>query len=180
MAYTRGIRWKIGVFVVIFCCTALPSLAADMKMSGEKARPFQGTTIEGKAISLDTFLSRKVIVVLSFWGIRCSACIEEMPALRKIQEDFRNNDVHVLGVNVDGLDHVSLLQMVGEEKIDPKYTLVADPDFKIADAYRMKAAPLTIVVDQSGTIRYVHEDYKPGDEAGIREAIMRLLPAAGK
>lgn len=180
MGYARRNRWTAGVCVLVLCCLALPAVAADKAMVGKKAPSFQGTAIDGKAVSLEALLSRKPVIVLSFWGIRCSACIEEMPALRKIQEDYRNNDVHVLGVNVDGLDPASLRQMMGEEKIDPGYAVVADPDFKIADAYKMKAAPLTIVVDQSGIIRYVHEDYKPGDEAGIREAILSLLPAAGK
>lgn len=161
---------------MVLCRLALPAVADDKKMVGEKAPSFQGTAIDGKAISLDALLSRKQVVVLSFWGIRCSACIEEMPALQKIQEDFRNNDVYVLGVNVDGLDPASLRQMMGEEKIGPKYALVADPDFKIAEAYKMTAVPLTIVVDRSGFVRYVHEGYKPGDESGIREAIVRFLP----
>ncbi len=169
-------RWLPCLILCVMIGTALAN-NVEKKKIGEQAPPFKGTSIQGTPVSLDDLLAAKKAVVLSFWGIRCSPCIEEMPALNKIQEDFGAGGVVVVGVNVDGLDGPSLSQLMGEEKVAPRYRVVADPDFKIVDAYKMTAAPLTIVIDPAGVIRYVHEDYRPGDEKGIRDALTAVVKA---
>ncbi len=56
------------------------------------------------------------------------------------------------------------------------YTVIPDPDFKVVDLYKMTAAPLTVVVDRGGKVRYRHENFVPGDEKGLEEAIRAALP----
>ncbi len=161
-------------------CGTARANAVEKKAVGAKAPAFRGACIDGKTVSLEELLAAGKTVVLSFWGIRCAPCIEEMPALGKIQDDFRESGVAVIGVNVDGLDPAALSQMMAEEKIAPGYRVVADPDFRIIDTYKMTAAPLTIVIDADGVIRYVHEDYRPGDEKGIRDALQAAVRNGAK
>ena len=59
----------------------------------------------------------------------------------------------------------NILNLTGTERTD--------------ELFRMVAAPLTIVVDRGGVVRYVHEDYKPGDEKEL-DAVLSGLSAAGK
>jgi peroxiredoxin len=55
------------------------------------------------------------------------------------------------------------------------YPLVIDPEFELADAYQMMAAPLTIVIAKDGTVRYRHEGYEPSIEATYIDIIEKLL-----
>lgn len=174
--------WLVGAFAAILLLPAAGWAGSPAKgpaaLNGQKAPAFSTSDIDGKTIGLEALLGRYEGVVLNFWGLRCSACLEEIPALNGIQAKYGER-IAVLGVNVDAIDGDTLRQML--EKGGPKisYLVVPDPDFRIIDLYRMVAAPLTIVVDRSGVVRYVHEDYRPGDEKEL-DAVIAGLSAPGK
>lgn len=147
---------------------------------GDIAPDFKGISIQKEAVELGKLLAAGRTVVLSFWGARCSPCLEEMPALRKIQDEFRDRGVAVVGVNADGLDAAALGDLMKEEKIEPGYLVVADPDMRIVDVYKMTVAPLTVIIDKAGVVRFVHEDYRKGDEKAVRDAIKAILTGSPK
>ena len=46
------------------------------------------------------------------------------------------------------------------------------------DAYKIEGAPLSVFIDTTGTIRYYHVGYTPGDEKLYESAVERDPPAA--
>jgi len=142
---------------------------------GTAAPDFAGKTVEGGDVSLAGLRKNAGAVILNFWGLRCGACIEEMPHLTKIAEDFREKGIAVVGVNVDGADVALLKELMDGKNMRPGYTIVADPEFLIAESYQLTAAPLTFIVDREGMIRFRHENYSPGDETKIRDVLNGLL-----
>ncbi len=176
---------RAGIFIAAFLSMAIlragtydaraASPHGDAESVGTQASEFAGKTVDGKDFALSDLRKESEIVVLNFWGLRCGACIEEMPHLAGIAGEFRGKGVTVVGVNVDGADPALLKELMDGKKMEPGYVIVADPEFRIAEAYKMSAAPLTVIIDRKGAVRFRHENYAPGDEKKIREVLIRLL-----
>ena len=67
------------------------------------------TTPEGKKISLRDF--RGKIVMLNFWATWCTPCREEMPAMEKLYQEFKDKNFVIVAVAVkdrkqDAIDFV--------------------------------------------------------------------------
>jgi len=151
----------------------------DAQFVGKPSPAFSVKSLRGREISSVGLAREARAVVLNFWGLRCAACIEEMKPLNELYGKYRDRVV-MIGVNVDGVDAASLADLMKDSGISVDYDVVPDPDFKIADTFKLKAAPLTFVIDGGGIVRYQHEDYRPGDEKGIEEAIKGILESVSK
>ena len=81
----------------------------------------------------------------------------------------------LLGVNTDGVDEKLLTKFLPQLPVKVSYPIIIDPDFALADAYQMMAAPLTIVIAKDGTIRFRHEGYEPSIESTYVDIIEKLL-----
>jgi len=174
-----GVFARIAVLAALCAVLLLPGNGAAGEESanfvGGKAPAFSGDDVNGGKVSLEEILKGKKVVLVNFWGLRCSACLEEMPHLAGIAKEFGPKGVQVLGVNADGAPAPLLKKLMDKSDLRPAYPVVADPEMAIADAYRLTGAPLTVIVDARGTVRYRHENYAPGDEKEFRAKIAELL-----
>ncbi len=170
-----------GTVLVLILVAALAAPATanspmkDPQTVGQPAGMFVIDDIAGGKVSLEELLKSHDAVVLNFWGLRCGACIEEMPYLEAIRKKVGERVVF-LGVNVDAVDGATLKEQMARMRLAIGYAVIPDPDFKVVDLYKMTAAPLTVVVDRAGKVRYRHENFVPGDEKGLEEAIRAVLP----
>ena len=164
----------IAVAVAWAGAAGATSPVKDPQEVGQQAGMFVIDDVAGNKVSLEELLKKHDAVVLNFWGLRCGACIEEIPYLEAIRKKFADR-VLLLGVNVDGVDGAFLRGQMVKAKISIGYTVIPDPDFKVVDRYKMTAAPLTVVIDSGGKVRYRHENFVPGDEKGLEEAVGKVL-----
>ena len=132
-------------------------------------------SVDGANVQLESLTRDGKIVLLNFWGLRCSACLQEMPRLDDLKKKFGNDGLVVLGVNVDGVDGPTLKDLFPKTGVIVGYTLLADPEFRVSDGYRMTAAPYTVLISPGGKIVYIHEGYNPGDERQIEDAVVKAL-----
>lgn len=166
-------RAALVLAILAFAASPAPAGPTPKEVKpGDAAPAFSGASTSGAQVDSRDLLARNRAVLLAFWGIRCAACIEEIPALRKIQEEFREGTLQVIGVNTDGVDAARLKSLMEEERIATNYTILADPDFKVVDAFALTAAPLTVLIGREGKVRYSHYGYKAGDEVSLRAAIL--------
>ena len=140
----------------------------------EKAPAFDVVTMKGEPASLEKLLSLNEAVLLNFWGLRCGACIQEMPYLNQLYSRYKGK-VAFLGVNADGADAALLRSKVGKGPLQIEYEIVPDPELKLIDLFKMTAAPLTIIIDRKRDIRYRHENFEDGDEVRIEQALKDCL-----
>ena len=66
---------------------------------GDKYVDFTESNIKGKNVSLSDFKGKTVL--LEFWGSWCAPCRAGNPELRRIYNEFKNNDFEILGVAAD-------------------------------------------------------------------------------
>jgi peroxiredoxin len=140
---------------------------------GEVAPDFTTTDIDGKKVTLSGFKGKAVM--LNFWGIRCGACIEEMPYLEEMWGRYKDKGVAFLGVDTDGVDTDVIRETLNSLNLKISYTLLLDLDFTITDTYTNFLVPLTIVIDKNGIIRYIHTGFDKGREKEYEEALKNAL-----
>jgi len=106
---------------------------------------FSLTTPDGKKISLKDF--RGQIVLLNFWASWCVPCREEMPAMEKLYQEYKDKNFAVLAVAVkdrkqDAVDFIKELKIT--------YPVALDPEAQIGSLYGAWGLPATYLIGPKG------------------------------
>ena len=91
--------------------------------------------------------SRGHVVILSFWATWCPYCIEEMPDIAQITQDY--DGVEAILVNC-GEDAATVEGFMAENPYD--FTWVLDEDYAVQSAYPTSGIPYTLIIDAEGTV----------------------------
>ncbi|MEW6488647.1 MAG: TlpA disulfide reductase family protein [Thermodesulfobacteriota bacterium] len=152
---------------------------ADGEWVGKAAPPFEMEDLNGNPLKLTELLGRKKVVWLNFWGLRCSPCILELPALETIYRQYEARGLELIAVDTDGVDAEFIRKQIdAREDLKPlraSFPVAPDPEFAVIDAYGLMGAPLNMIIDKKGVIRFRHEGYEPGDEGRYVEVLEGLL-----
>ena len=102
-------------------------------------------TPDGKKLSLKDF--RGKIVLLNFWASWCVPCREEMPAMEKLYQEFKDKNFVILAVAVkdrkqDAVDFAKELKIT--------YPIALDPDAKVGQEYGAWGLPATYIIGPKG------------------------------
>jgi len=111
------------------------------------APDFTLTSMADETYTLSEFQGKKVIV--NFWATWCPYCVDEMPDLTKLAQDYED-DLVVLAVNVD--ESKSKIQDFLDENPNIDLNILLDPKGKTAGAYGANALPLTIGINSDGSV----------------------------
>ena len=106
---------------------------------------FNLATPDGKKISLKDF--RGKIVMLNFWASWCVPCREEMPAMERLYQEYKDKSFVILAVAVkdrrqDTIDFVKELKIT--------YPIALDPDAKVGQEYGAWGLPATYIIGPKG------------------------------
>ncbi len=134
-----------------------------------------------KALSLADFRGR--IVLLNYWATWCGPCVEEMPALERLQAKHGGNEFQVAAISVDrqGLPVVDpFLDKIGIRQL-PIYL---DRSGASMRAFAVRGLPTTILLDREGNevgrLEGMAEWDSPAAEALIRHYIGDAAPPLKK
>jgi peroxiredoxin len=167
----RAFCWALGLMVwlaVSFSCTL---------EAGDRAPEFSVTDLEGRTLTSGDLRTAHDALLVNFWGLRCEACLEEIPHLNELKSRL-GNSLAILGVNVDGVEATFLKEQMVRMGLQIRYIVVPDPEMKMIDLFQMNGAPLSILIAKDGSVRMRHENYKKGDEKKIEQAVRDLLQSA--
>jgi thiol-disulfide isomerase/thioredoxin len=140
------------------CAELLAQPAASWKTVG----------LDGKQYALADY--RGKVVVLDFWNRGCGWCVQAMPQVKQLADDFRDQPVAVLGMNLDKVESDAHLVI---EAMSLNYpNLKAEP---IAETYHVNAYPTLLILDQTGKIADVHIGYSPTLRNEVKARIQSLL-----
>jgi peroxiredoxin len=141
---------------------------------GDPAPMFSGVTIDNQKIDFAQIKGKKV-VVLDFWSIYCASCIEEMPRLVEIHNEFSSKGLLMIGVNLDSFGTHRVVKFMQGMETKINFPVVIDKTRQIATSFNAMVLPTTLVIDASGKIRFYHVGYKPGDEKKLREIVAQAV-----
>jgi thiol-disulfide isomerase/thioredoxin len=77
-------------------------LASDPAIKAFFANPWQ--TPDGKLANTEKW--RGKVLVVNFWASWCPPCVEEMPALDKLQGEFSSKNVLFVGIGIDSPSNI--------------------------------------------------------------------------
>ncbi len=93
------------------------------------------------------------VVVLNVWATWCQPCREELPQLEALFQQFKAQNVAMIGVSVDAEGMGSDVRDFAKEH-GMSYPIWLDPDHDFALKFLTIGVPETFVVDAAGVIRW--------------------------
>ncbi len=163
----KGLRIKLlGALLSVFAASSL----ASSGLAGQSAPDFVLKSAAGENLRLSEF--RGDVVMINFWATWCGPCRDEMPLLDELYIRYQRVGFRLLGVNIDD-DTRRAMAMV--EELGVSFPVLFDEKKEVSKLYEVEAMPVTILVDREGTVRHVHDGYKPGYEQYYLNEIRSLL-----
>lgn len=135
---------------------------------GEKALDFIATDLDGNTFKLSDLKGQ--VVVLNFWFTKCGPCVQEMPELNKLTENFKDKKVKFLAITFNQKD---IIEQFLEEK-DFKFTIVPNAN-DVVSLYGVNSFPTSIVIDKEGKISAKEVGYRTNIESVLTKAINAAL-----
>ncbi len=154
---------------LMFSVVAATSLAAS-DLTGKAAPDFALKSSTGENLRLSEF--RGDVVMINFWATWCGPCRQEMPLLDELYQRYERVGFSLLGVNIDD-DSRKAMTMISDLGVN--FPVLFDSAKEVSKLYQVNAMPVTVIVDRDGTVRYVHQGYKPGYEDKYLDEIRSLL-----
>ncbi len=116
-------------------------------LAGKPAPAFQVKALDGKAYELASLKGK--VLLLDFWTTWCGPCRREAPMLEKLQRQFRDKDLVVLGINV-GEDRETIEKFLKEVRVS--FPIAQAGNGEVIEEYRVSAFPTYVVIGRDGTI----------------------------
>jgi len=162
-------KLKKSIIALVFSVFAASSLASS-GMEGQLAPDFALKSSTGENLRLSEF--RGDVVMINFWATWCGPCRQEMPLLDELYARYQRVGFSLLGVNIDD-DSGRAMDMI--EELGVNFPVLFDARKEVSKLYEVEAMPVTVIVDRTGTVRYIHHGYKPGYENKYLDQIRSLL-----
>jgi peroxiredoxin len=106
---------------------------------------------------------------LNFWGTWCKPCAKEMPAMDRQFEEFKDQGVQVLAVNIAQSDF-EVQSFADQYKLS--FPVVIDKTKSVMTAYNIIPLPTTVLVNPEGKIeRIITGEMTEQDIEGFMEEI---------
>ena len=147
---------------------------------GDKAPDFTLKSDQDEDVSLKDFLGKSDVVLYFYPKDNTPGCTKEACSFRDNIQPIQAKNAVVLGISPDSVkSHQSFIN-----KQNLNFTLLSDPDHKVADAYGawgeksmygkkyMGILRTTFVIGKDGNIKNVFEKVKP---EGHAEEVLQIL-----
>jgi peroxiredoxin len=148
------------VFAVLGVCSAVR--AAQGSLVGQAGPDFALAAYVGDNVRLSESLGQPVII--AFWGTNCSVCAAQLARLDRLYETYRSSGLVVLGVSVD--DDMQRASRYAHAH-PMHFPMLLDPTKDVSRAYQIDRLPTTVLIDRSGAVRYVHDEYRANDPSYV-------------
>lgn len=141
----------LAIFVLVGCGSKNDSLLT--------VRPFpelSDVDMEGNSVTNDIF-SQYDATIVNFWSNGCGTCIQEMPELEEIYQNYKDKNINLIGVGADSGTSEDMLNEAREILAGKGVTYMnisPDPEGALyGEIYsNINGFPTTYVVDREGNI----------------------------
>jgi len=168
---------KIKLLLATSLLVATTTIFAALPKAGDTAPLIAGPDQDGKDFKLADHVGKKVVLLYFYPKDFTGGCTKEACSFRDGFEGFTTNNVEIVGVSFDSGE--SHLKFATQYKLP--FTLLADTDGKIADAYGVRidgknmASRVSFLIGLDGKIVHVTNAGNPDVHlAEMKEAIAGL------
>jgi thioredoxin-dependent peroxiredoxin len=153
-----------SILSVILAGVGLSVSGADLH-PGMPAPPFRAQDQNGKSVALADFKGKSTVVLYFYPKDDTPGCTKEACSLRDGFKDIQKAGAVILGVSADSVDSHAAFAA----KFSLPFSILADPEHRIIEAYGVKMAMLgmakrvTFIIGKDGVIRNIVQDVKAAE-----------------
>jgi len=161
------------------CCGPAPA------QSLAKAPKFPLRDIHGRRVRLTDYKGK--VVLLNFWATWCPPCLTEVPDLIKMQTQYRDQGLRIIGITYPPQTLRQVQRFVREIGINYPIALGTKSTKELFD--KSEVLPITVIIDREGNVRGVVQGILYPEEfeekikpllISITQPSASLAPAGGK
>lgn len=161
--YNNGIRTLV---VAAMFVSAFAFARADWNVGDPVS--LSGYELTGKTLEL-----KGKVTYVDFWASWCAPCKKSFPSIEELYLKYKDSGFQVVAVSVDGSEK-AMNAFVAKAK--PSFAIAHDPRQQLVAETGLEKMPTSYLIDEKGTIRYVHTGWDTKTSAGELEAhILELL-----
>ncbi|GGY09816.1 peroxiredoxin family protein [Paludibacterium paludis] len=142
------------ILIAVVALIAIGLVGYTLWFDKPKAPDVELTSLTGQKTSLSALKGKMVLV--NFWATSCPGCVEEMPEIKKMHEQYAARGLQTLAVAMS-YDPPNYVEAFTRSQGLP-FFVALDSDGKVAKAFGdIQLAPTTFLIDPQGHIlkRYV-------------------------
>jgi peroxiredoxin len=163
--------WRLAPRILVFlACAALPAAAAPVGATPagatedparaldlikpnrqQQAKDFNVAALEGGTLRLVDLKGK--VVFLNLWATWCPPCKEEMPAMERLWQRYKDQGLVVIALSMDSAGAKVVKPFIEQAKYT--YRVALDPKMEIAQLYGARSVPSTFIIDRSGALRAI-------------------------
>jgi len=162
LVLAAGVSLSTGFFVSRIIAlppveqTSLPPLEppqADISILGQLRPEFSLPDIHGTVHNIKEWDGK--VILLNFWATWCSPCLQEIPELVDLQQQYQSRGLQVIGIALQ--DPNELTDFIREHGMNYPVLAGLEAVIVIAENYGnlVGGLPYTAIIDKSGKIVFV-------------------------
>ena len=153
--YTERVRipFALSVGLLVLTVSAAggaqdPAVALGLirPKPAQLAKDFKVATPEKGQLRLSDFKGK--VIFLNFWATWCEPCKEEMPAMERLYQKYRDRGLVVLAISADTEGAAVVTPFV--KKLRLTFPVGLDPRMNVSSLYGVWAVPSTFIIDREG------------------------------
>ena len=137
LALSKDGKHNLQILVKVQAISDTTELDIDFDALDLQGNPFKGSILKGK------------IVFLDFWAVWCAPCITAFPTLKKMNTDFKDKGIEVVGIAVYSGTVEDINKFVEKHKLDYKIII---GDAELAERFKVIGVPSYFLLGPDGSI----------------------------
>lgn len=124
--------------------TSAPGQRPDFKLKDLEGKLHHASEWDGK------------VVMINFWASWCPPCVREIPAFIKLQKDYADKGLVIVGIALDSKQNI--IDFTDPMDINYPVLMAEQEGIALSQAYgnRLGVLPYTVIIDRKGKIVYTH------------------------
>jgi len=144
-------RRRFGFFLLVVILAGWMTAVHPDPNVGQDAEDFTLPSVDGgESVTLSDLKGKPVLLV--FWATWCGPCRRELPALKKLEEEYGPKGLRIVAVSIDYRQSRKSVAAF-KKRYDIPYRVVWDEDSLVSEKYGVSAVPTNVLVDPQGIIR---------------------------
>ncbi len=135
-------------------------------LMGKTAPAFVLRSFDSVQVSLSDWSGKPVL--LDFWEVWCGPCVESMPKIQRLYDEYRGRGLKVCGI-INDIRQLEPAKIMAQKKEIHYPMLIGDDQLK--KDYAIRGVPLYILIDGKGYIRWLEEGYSEELDKAVRKLI---------
>jgi len=134
---------------------------------------FTTRDIHKKKVTLSDYKGNKY-VLLHFWATWCTPCMKEIPAIRKINDQYRSKDLQIISIALPSSKYADYLATIN--KLQMNWINVYNDDV-LQNKYGRQPTPRLCLIDKTGKVIYDSVSIEKNDFQlnGLKEKLKEVI-----